>query len=125
MNRVFQGVLLAALGFLLAGILAALLYISFNGIHVVHSGEVFFTGMTDSLRLEMPDTVNLSMPEPAALSVTGPGGGSLPLDLSLLSCPTCGGSMIPVRWNLVTGEIEWVCPSCDDSVTSSPNRGQP
>ena len=120
MGRVFQGVLLTALGFLLAGVLAALLYIAFNGIHVIHTGEVLFTGMTDSLRLELPETLALSMPEPAELTVTGPNGASLPLELSILSCPTCDGQMIPVRWNLLSGEIEWQCPSCEETVTAVP-----
>lgn len=121
MGRVLQGVLLAALGFLLAGILSALLYIAFNGIHVIHTGEVQFTGMAESLRLDLPETLELSMPEPAALTVTGPNGASLPLDLALLSCPTCDGQMIPVRWNLLTGEIEWLCPSCEETVTAPAN----
>ena len=114
MSRVVQGVLLAMLGLLLAGILSALLYVAIHGIQIHHSGDVAFTGMYDTLRLEMPNPVVLTMPGPTPLVVSGARGESIPLELPLLTCPSCGGSMVLTRWNLWSGEIEWSCPTCNE-----------
>jgi len=63
----------------------------------------------------MTDPIQIEMPEAVQLVASGPDGGAVPVELEFISCSSCGGTMVPVRWNLWTGEIEWVCPTCGDS----------
>ncbi|MCX7750079.1 MAG: zf-TFIIB domain-containing protein [Candidatus Bipolaricaulota bacterium] len=41
-----------------------------------------------------------------------PGPFEVRASLGGAPCPRCGGTLLPVRWNLLTGEITWRCPSC-------------
>jgi hypothetical protein len=106
---------------LLLCILASLIVVAWRGIRIEHTGTVIVEGMPEGVRLTMDEPVELEMPEAITLHATGPDGGALPFEIGLLPCPSCEGTMVPVRWNLWTGEIEWVCPVCGESVTSSPD----
>jgi len=102
---VFIAILLVALVTLLA-------IIAVRGIHIHHTGYVSLGPMEEALALRMDAPVQLVMPEAVRMVTTGPDGGDVPLGLDLISCADCEGTMVPVRWNVWTGEIDWVCPSC-------------
>ena len=113
MDRTPQTVVLSLIALLLLAILATLVAIAWRGVRVDHTGTVTLDGMVDAITLEMSEEpVTIQMPEPGHLIATGPTGTSIPVDLAMAGCPECGGPMIPVRWNLWTGEIEWGCPVC-------------
>jgi hypothetical protein len=120
MNKTTVSIALAAIIVLLIAVLAALATIAWRGIRIEHAGSVTLAGMTEDVRLRMVDPVTLEMPEPAHLVTTGADGDAIPVDLSLPACPACGGPMVPVRWNLWTGRIDWVCPACGETMTASP-----
>jgi hypothetical protein len=113
---------LAATVALLAGILFMLVLISRNGISIHLGGDISLSDASDriSVELSMNEPLVLTMPEPAHLVATGPEGNAIPAALSLAVCPHCGGSMLPGKWNLWTGEIEWVCPACGQVDVRSP-----
>ncbi len=117
MNRIVQTVALVACAGLLLAILLLLIGIGRNGVRIELSGDVDVTGMRDTLTLTMSEPIPLLMEEPARLIATGPEGEAVPLTVSLFPCPECGASMLPVRWNPWSGEIEWVCPVCGERVT--------
>lgn len=117
MNRTVQTIALVICAGLLLGILLVLAGIGRNGVRIELAGDVNVTGMYDTVRLSVSEPVPLVMEEPAYLITTGPGGRAVPATLSLLSCPVCGASMLPVRWSPWSGEIEWACPVCDEQVT--------
>jgi len=118
-NRAAQTAALLAIAVLLVAILAVLITVAWNGLRIEHTGTVAFGGPTDAVPLEMTGPITLEMPEPARLIATGADGEPIVIDLAILTCPTCGGAMVPTRWNLLTGEIDWVCPSCGEVITSS------
>ena len=108
MNRTFQWVSLAVVTLLLAGILAVLVDISRNGLHIEHTGRVELVGMYDRIELTMPDAVSLTMPGTVHLVATGADGGAIPISLS------ADGSMIlPLKFDYWTGKIEWGNPKED------------
>jgi predicted RNA-binding Zn-ribbon protein involved in translation (DUF1610 family) len=77
-----------------------------DGVTLTMPGEVILT---------MPHGVILTMPQVVDLVITGPDGKSVPLELAVFPCPQCGGRMIPIRWNMWSGEIEWRCLDCDEA----------
>ena len=113
MNRTVQTIALAACAGLLLGILLVLVGIGRNGVRIELTGDVNVTGMHDTIRLSFSEPVPLAMEEPGHLITTGPDGEAIPATLSLLPCPECGASMLPVRWSPWSGEIEWACSACD------------
>ena len=112
MNRTVQTVTLVACAGLLLGILLVLVGIGRNGVRIELAGDVNVTGMHDTVKLSFSDPVPLLMEEPAYLITTGPGGEAVTTTISLLPCPECGASMLPIRWSPWSGEIEWACPAC-------------
>jgi len=117
MNRALQILTLVVLVGLLAGVLFTLIDISQNGIRLELAGTVTVSGIPEQVDLAMDDAVTLRVEEPANVSVTGPEGDAIPATLSLIACPDCGAPMLPVRWNPWSGEIEWICTSCDAEIT--------
>ena len=117
MNRTVQTIALATCAGLLLGILLVLAGIGRNGVRIKLAGDVHVTGMYDTVKLSFSEPVPLFMEEPAYLITTGPGGRAVPTAISLLPCPECGASMLPVRWSPWSGEIEWACPVCDERAT--------
>jgi hypothetical protein len=99
---------------LLSAILFFLVSISLNGISIHLGGDVNLSDAADRITVEltMSEPIVLTMPDAAHLVTTGPEGAAIPASLSLATCPVCGGPMLPGKWNLWTGEIEWVCPNC-------------
>ena len=106
--------IVAAVG-LLAAILTFLVSVSRNGIRIDISGDVRIAGIPQEIALRMDEPVLLSMPDGTTLAATVTGGETGPVTLAFASalCPTCGSSMLPVRFNVLTGKIEWACPQCE------------
>ena len=117
MNPSVRTALSVAIIVLLVGILAILATIAVRGVRIEHAGTVALTGMVDEIALRMPDAVTLEMPGAVVASLSSE---ELPLNLQLVSCPECGGSMVPVRLDLWSGRIEWACPVCGTELRASP-----
>ncbi|HHR86342.1 hypothetical protein J7K60_05300 [Candidatus Bipolaricaulota bacterium] len=94
----------AAVIVLLVGILAAIIHLERAGITVNVTGSVGLENATGG--------IDLSMPQPVNLVATGPENQPVPADLSIFRCPKCGGTMLPVRFNVINGEITWKCTKC-------------
>ena len=110
-------VLLGVLGTLLA----VLIDIDRHGVTVTIGGKVDLVGSAPGIL----GRVDLTMAKPVSLIATGPNNAPVPARLAIATCPKCGGSMVPVRWNLITGEIVWKCLECGYTTTSAPvNRNQ-
>ncbi len=105
---------LAVLVILMAGIFAVLFQVARHGVTVNVTGQVSLANSTTGVS----GTVDLVMADPVHLVATGPDEGAVPTALSLATCPKCGGGMIPVRFNLISGEIEWRCLKCGYTVSS-------
>lgn len=121
MNKTIPSVALGAIAVLLIAILAVLLTIAWRGVEIEHTGYVTLAGVSEGVELRMTDPVTLRVPETVHMVATGADGDAIPVDLALPTCPSCGGSMIPVRLNLWTGEIDWACPACGETVTATPD----
>jgi len=89
---------------LLAGIFIVLVHLGAGGLSVNVTGNV---GLNNP-----PGGIDLSMKEPVNLVATGPDNKPVPADLSIFRCPKCGGTMLPVRINVLNGEITWKCTEC-------------
>ena len=92
---------------LLATVLAILWQINREGVTVHLSGQVKLADTTG-----VAGEVSLVMSEPVSLIATGPQETPIPANLSVVPCPQCGGNILPVRWNLFSGEILWRCLEC-------------
>ncbi len=114
MDRTLRIVAIAAVVGLLAAILAFLVSISLNGIHIDYRGDVRVIGMPQEIALRLAEPVTLTMPEGTTLAATVSGAQSAPVALAFsdILCPECGGSMLPVRFNVLSGKIDWACPRC-------------
>ena len=118
--------ILLATGFVvLIGILAALLTVLIDidrhGVTVNIAGQVDLAkDKTGAL-----GKVDLVMGKPVSLIATGPGNAPIPANLAVATCPKCGGSMVPIRWNPFTGEIVWQCLKCGyttKDITTNPSN---
>lgn len=92
---------------LLATALAVLWQINREGVTIHLSGQVKLADTTG-----VAGEVSLVMSEPISLIATGPQETPIPAHLSVVPCPQCGGNMLPIRWNLFSGEIQWLCLEC-------------
>ena len=117
MSRTVQTIALLTCAALLLGILLVLVDIGRGGIRIELGGEVNVTGMHDTVTLKMSEPVPLAVEEPVRLIASGADGEAIPAALSLLPCPACGASMLPVRWSPWSGDIEWACPTCGETLT--------
>ena len=95
---------IAAVIVLLAGILVALVHVSRTGLTLNVTGKVGLENASAG--------IDLAMPQPVNLVATGPENKPIPADLSIFRCPKCGGTMLPVRINVLNGEITWKCTQC-------------
>ena len=118
MSRAPQNAVLIAIALVLTAILAVLVTVAIRGIRFEHSGTVAFGVDGGAITLTMAEPVRLEMPTPATLVATGPDGESIAMSLSLVECPECDTAMVPTRWNLLSGEIEWTCPACGEETTA-------
>ncbi len=117
--------------FLVAGLLGAFLFL---GLKIAREGvpvrlsepvslpkplEVQLAGpvtLSAPLQVEV-EKISLSLPERFSVSLAGP----VEAQVDLLRCPKCqNGTLIPVRWNLLTGEITWRCSSCGHEIKPKP-----
>jgi len=119
LREIVRAVALIALVGLLATVLVVLWEINREGVTVHLAGQVKLAETTTRVAGE----VSLVMSEPVNLIATGPENASIPANLLVAPCPQCGGSMVPIRWNPLTGEIEWSCLECNYSTrrTASTN----
>jgi len=99
----------------LLGILFMLFSISRNGLNIRLGGDINLSDLSDHITVEltMDEPISLALPQPIQMVATGPGGEAIPATLAFAICPNCGGSMLPSKWNLWDGQIEWTCPVCD------------
>jgi hypothetical protein len=113
-DRMLRTVAIVALLGLLAAIVAMLVSISLNGIRIDYAGDIRIVGMPEEIRLRMAEPVTLTMPGGTTLTATVSGVQSAPLPIAFASavCPECGGAMLPVRYDVLSGKIEWACPVC-------------
>ncbi|QAA77119.1 MAG: hypothetical protein BIP78_1353 [Candidatus Bipolaricaulis sibiricus] len=105
---------------LLGAILAIVVSLATRGVSVHLAQPITLSGpltVGGTIAVEAPvavtmDVVEIRVPQPvtvdlpvSALDVRATLGGA--------PCPHCGeGTLLPVRWNLLTGEITWRCPVC-------------
>jgi len=116
MSKVSQTSMLAAIALLLVAILATLITIAWRGVQVEHTGAISLETMLDGIPLRMEGPVMMQNVEPVHMVTTGPTGEAIPVELAFLECHECGGTLVPVRWNPFTGDIEWSCPTCERDV---------
>jgi len=117
--------------FLVAGLLGAFLFLGFKitreGIPVRLSEPVSLPGpleveLSSPVSLSAPlqvevEKISLSLPERFSVTLAEP----VEAEVNLLRCPQCrDGTLIPVRWNLLTGEITWRCSSCGYEIKPRP-----
>ncbi len=105
------GALLVVAG-LLAGLLVVLLGLVEHGVTLRLHGPIELAGEPQTQQLN----VDLRLTEPIRADLGGP------LDLRAtvqgIPCPDCdGGTLLPLRWNLLTGEITWRCVGCEGGQT--------
>ncbi len=114
MERTLRTLAVVAIVGLLAAILAFVISIGKNGIHISYSGEVRMIGIPDEIELRLAEPVVLTMPDGTTLTATVSGAQSAPVALAFsdILCQECGSSMLPVRFNVLTGKIDWACPQC-------------
>ena len=108
MKQIALVVVLAVLISLLSAIIVLLVQIGRDGIPIRLGGQVEVVNAATGVTGE----VSLVMPTPVNLIATGPQEEPIPANLAVTACPQCGGSMLPVRWNLWSGKIEWRCLEC-------------
>ncbi len=114
-----KGIVLSVALIVLIGLLATMLVflwqINREGVTVHLSGQVKLADTTG-----VAGEVSLVMSEPVSLIATGPQETPIPANLSVVPCPQCGGNMLPIRWNLFSGEIQWRCLECGFSTKKAP-----
>ncbi len=102
------GALLVVAG-LLAALLVALLGLMEHGVTFRLDGPVELVGEAQKQQL----VVDLRLAEPVRLDLGGP--HEVRASVQGVRCPGCeGGTLLPSRWNLLTGEITWRCMGCEE-----------
>ncbi len=120
MSRIFQWTALLAVVALLIGVLILLIGLTRNGIDIHYAGELQVAGMPQEIALRMAEPVDLQMPGGTQMTASISQGETIPLTITLVPCPECGGTMLPVKWNPWSGTIEWGCPQCGATVSRKP-----
>jgi ribosomal protein S27AE len=95
----------------LIGILVAVVYLAIDGITVTVKGTVSLENASGG--------IDLSMSEPVNLVASGQDGKGIPADLAIFRCPKCGGTMLPVQFNVINGEITWKCTKCGYTINGN------
>lgn len=117
-ERSIRWVALVAVCGLLIAILVLLAGITRHGIRIEYAGDVRIVGMPSEIALRMEEPVRLTMPNGTQLTASLSDGASIPVAVTLLTCPECGGTLLPTRWNVFTGEIDWTCPTCGEDAAT-------
>ncbi len=115
MDRAIRTLIILAIVGVLAAILVFVISLSRDGIRISYSGDVRIVGIPQEIRLRLDEPVLLSMPDGTTLAATVAGAQTEPVRVAFASavCPVCGSPMLPVRFSVLTGKIEWACPQCD------------
>ncbi len=115
-SRVVIALALFAAVVLLLAIFFMLVSINRNGLNIRLGGDISLSDMSDHLIVEltMDEPIVLAV-QPVQMVTTGPDGEAIPATLSFVTCPSCGGPMLPSKWNPWNGEIEWTCPVCGEA----------
>jgi len=122
MNRWILGTALAIVIALLAALLVMVVGLTTRGVPVRLVGPV---ALQDPVVMNVPggialrepveialEDVSVRLPQPLVVAA-GPAELGVNAAIQGLSCPQCGnGILLPVRWNLFTGEITWRCAAC-------------
>lgn len=119
MNRWLLPAGLAIIAGLLASLLIVALGLARRGVRVQLAEPIRISGplaIGGNITVQEPITVTMDAMEirvPHGVSVALP---STPLAVQAtlgVPCPHCEeGVLLPVRWNLFTGEIRWQCTAC-------------
>lgn len=121
-NRwVLSGALMLVVG-LLAALLVMVVGLATRGLTVRLAGPVALqdpvgVNVRGAIALHEPVEVAvaelaLNLPQPLLVEAA-PSGMNVRAAIEGLSCPQCEkGLLLPVRWNLFTGEIVWRCTAC-------------
>lgn len=124
MNRWIVGIAFVIVIGLLGSLLVIVGGLATQGIKVQLAEPICISGpltVGGALAVEEPiavtmDVVEIRVPQPVLVELPSEtldvratvGGGP---------CPRCGeGVLLPVNWNLLTGEISWRCTSCGHTV---------
>lgn len=122
MNRWVLGAALGAVIGLLASLLVIVVLLASRGISVHLSEPISISGpltVGGAIAVEEPiavamDVVEIRMLHPISVDLPT---GTLDVRATLAGapCPHCAeGVLLPVRWNLFTGEITWRCTACGE-----------
>ena len=120
MNRWVLGAALVAVIGLLASLLVMVVILASRGISVHLAEPIRISGpliVGGTIAVDEPIAVSMDVVE---IRVPQPVSVELPLSaldvratLAGAPCPHCAeGVLLPVRWNLLTGEIIWRCTAC-------------
>ncbi len=107
---------------LLASLLAIAILLATRGISVHLSEPIHISGpliVGGAISVEEPivvtmDAMEIRVPQPVSVELP-----SDTLDVRAMlggaPCPRCGeGVLLPMKWNLFTGEITWRCTACGE-----------
>ncbi len=114
MQKTLRALAFAALLGLLASILVLLIVLLTNGIKIEYAGDVRVLGMPSEIALRIAEPATITIADGATITAAVAGTRDAPVGISFASalCPTCGAAMLPVRYDVLTGKIEWACPQC-------------
>ncbi len=108
---------------LLGSVLFSLVSISTRGLTVHVTGTVNLADVDRPIEVQLVLDTPISLvlsDQPVRLVASGLEGDAIETAFSVARCSACGEGMIPVRWNLWNGTIEWACPSCDETESRAP-----
>lgn len=118
-NRWFLAVGLTIIVGLLTALFVIVLSLATRGISVQLTEPIRISGplaIGGNITVQEPiavavEAMEIRVPQPVSVELPGS-----PLDVRATfgaPCPQCGkGVLLPVRWNVLTGEITWRCTAC-------------
>ncbi len=122
MNRCIVGIALVIVIGLLASLVVIVVGLATRGISVQLAEPIRISGplsIGGTIAVQEPIVVTMGTME---IRVPQPVSVELPSDtldvramLGGAPCPRCGeGVLLPMKWNLFTGEITWRCTACGE-----------
>lgn len=115
MERTLRTLAVVALIGLLAAILGLLIVLVLHGIRIEYEGDVRVIGMPSEIQLRFAEPAVVEFADGTRVTASVSGDAASPVAIAFASalCPDCGGAMLPVRYDVLSGKIEWACPKCD------------